>query len=261
MNEQSYQLTGSLPGYLSTHPGLTSRLASTFADQAAAPPAPTDPAYLAIRDRVLALTALTSRANKIFTKRLSENPSDASALHGLGLVALREMNYALAQELLDKAAALAPESGEYQTDLGELALKRRQPETAARHFEAARRKGHSNAQTALGLARAYELSGRPKDASRLYEQASNGASDFFPAALEQAGLFFGQNGQLAKGHFLLSSFYEATGRPKDSIFHCKAALEAPGGANYRSKCDRRTRDMEEFMENSKRMGIGLSGGR
>ncbi|MDR1110077.1 MAG: M48 family metalloprotease [Deltaproteobacteria bacterium] len=259
MNEQSYQLTGSVPGYLSTHPGLTSRLASTFADQASAPPAPRDEAYLAIRDRVLALTALTSRARKIFSKRLSENPSDASALHGLGLVALREMDYSLAQELMDKAVALAPGSGEYQTDLGELALKRRQPEAAARHFEAARQKGHDSVQTALGLARAYELSGRTKDASRLYELAAGGAGDYFPAALEQAGLFFGQNGQLAKGHFLLSSFYEATGRPKDSIFHCKAALDSPGGGNYQGRCDRRTRDLEEFMENSRKMGIGLKG--
>jgi predicted Zn-dependent protease len=256
MNEQSYQLSGNIPGYLSTHPGLSSRLASTFADQAASDPAPKDTAYLAIRDRVLALTSLTTRAEKIFTKRLSEDPNDASALHGLGLLAYRELNYTRAQDLMTKALTQSPNNGEYLTDLGSLALKRNKPDEAIRHFEAARQNGYRNIQTIVGLARAYELVGRGSEASKLYDQASNDINDFYPEALEKAGLFFGQNGQLAKGHFLLSTFYEATGRPKDSIFHCKAALEAPGGHGYQNKCDTRTRNLEELMEITKKSGIG-----
>ncbi|MDR2366651.1 MAG: M48 family metalloprotease [Deltaproteobacteria bacterium] len=257
MNEKSYQLSGNVPGYLRTHPGLTARLASTFADQSGAPPAPVDPAYLAIQDRVLALTGLTARATKIFAKRLSENPSDASALHGLGLLAYRELNYTKAEELISKALAITPNNGEYLTDMGSIALQRNKPADAIRHYEAARKNGYRNIQTSLGLARAYELTGRPKDASSLYDQVTGEANDYYPTALEKAGLFFGQNGQRAKGHFLLSTFYESTGRPKDSIFHCKAATESPGGASYITKCDTRKRNLEELMEITKKAGIGL----
>ncbi|MDR1049818.1 MAG: M48 family metalloprotease [Deltaproteobacteria bacterium] len=256
MNDSSYQISGKIPGYLSTHPGLSSRLASTFADQAAAAPAPADEAYLAVRDRVIALTALSSRAKRTFSQRLSENPGDASAIHGLGLVAARELSYAQAATLFQKALALSPDNGEYLADLGELELKRRRPDDAARHFEEAQKHGFKNVHATLGLARAYELSGRGGDASRLYEQASRNADDYYPSALEQAGRFFGQNGQLAKGHFLLSTYYEATGKPKDSIFHCKAAMDSPGGLNYRVRCDDRTRAMEALMENLKKSGIG-----
>jgi predicted Zn-dependent protease len=257
MNEQSYQLSGNIPGYLKTHPGLSARLASTFADQAVAPPAPKDTRYLAIRDRVMALTALTSRAVKFFNKRLAENPDDASAIHGLGLVAYRDLNYSKAQQFMEKALALSPNNPEFLTDLGTLALQRAKPEEAIRNFEAARKQGYRNVQTTLGLARAYELVGRSKDASSMYEHAIGNSNNYFPQALEKAGLFFGQNGQRAKGHYLLSSFYEATGKPKDSIFHCKAALEAPGGANYQAKCDTRTRQLEDLMEKSKKNGIGF----
>ncbi|MDR1677412.1 MAG: M48 family metalloprotease [Deltaproteobacteria bacterium] len=257
MNEQSYQLTGNIPGYLSTHPGISSRLASTFADQAVAPPAPKDTAYLLIRDRVLALTAIPARAKKVFTNRLSDDPNDATAYHGLGLVAYRELNFTKAKELLTKAQNLAPNNPTILSDLGTLALQRSKPDEAIGYFESARQKGSRNVQTIVGLARAYDLSGRKKEAASMYEQATSSANDYFPEAMEKAGLFFGQNGQLAKGHFLLSSFYEATGKPKDSIFHCKAATEAPGGGTYINKCGTRTRDLEQLMENSKKSGIGF----
>jgi predicted Zn-dependent protease len=257
MNEQSYQLAGNVPGYLRTHPGLSQRLAASFPEQGSVPPATKDPVFLAIRDRVLALTSLSSRASKIFTKRLSENPNDASAIHGLGLLAFRELNYTKAQELMTKALALSPNNGEYLTDLGSLALQRNKPDEAIRSFEAARKHGYRNVQTAMGLARAYELVGRDKEAATLYDQVTGDANDYYPIALEKAGLFFGQNGQRAKGHFLLSTYYEHTGRPKDSIFHCKAATEAAGGGGYKSKCEARTRNLEELIKVAKKSGIGL----
>jgi predicted Zn-dependent protease len=257
MSERTYQLSGSVPGYLSTHPGLSARLASTFADQANAPPATKDPVYLAIRDRVMALSALPTRATKTFTARISADPNDAGAYHGLGLLAFREMNYGKAQELMAKALSLSPNNGEFLTDLGALALQRVKPEEAISHFELARKNGYRNVQTTVGLARSYELVGRSKEAAALYDQATGVSNDYYPSAFEKAGLFFGQNGQLAKGHFLLSSFFEATGNAKDSIFHCKAALDSPGGGGYQSKCDTRTRNLEELMEISKKTGIGF----
>jgi predicted Zn-dependent protease len=248
MNEQSYQLTGNIPGYLSTHPGLSSRLASTFADQAAAPKADFDPGYQAVKDRVLALTAQPSRAKTIFLKRLAADPNDASALHALGLMAVGEMSYSGAESLFNKAIALSPENGEYLSDFGELELKRRRPKEAAAHFEAARKSGLKNLQTTVGLARAYELSDRIKEATALYDQVAKANDDSYPAALELAGRFFGQHGQLAKGHFLLASFFASTGQLKDAIFHCKASLTEPDGHLYRTRCEQKQRDLEALME-------------
>ena len=248
MNERSYQLAGNVPGYLSTHPGLSQRLASTFADQSSAPPAPKDEDFLAVRDRVIALTGPVERARNFFTRRLEADPSDASANNGLGLVEARELNYARAETLLSKAVELDPGQARYLSDLAELALRMRRPDEAVRRFEAARKAGGDTLLATVGLARAYELTGRDRDAAAMYDKAVSAAGEDYPPALDLAGQFFGRYGQQAKGHFLLSNYYAQTGRFSDSLFHCGAAVKAAGGYNYQSRCDQRTRDLEDVMK-------------
>jgi predicted Zn-dependent protease len=248
MNERSYQLVGNVPGYLSTHPGLASRLASTFADQVAAPPAPRDEGFLAVRDRVIALTGGVQRARSYFGRRLESDPADASALNGLGLVEARELNFSAAERHLAKAAELSPGQGRYLSDLGDLALQMRRPEEAVKRFEAARRAGSDNLPATVGLARAYELTGRDREAASMYDQAVKAAGENYPPALEQAGQFFGRYGQQAKGHFLLSNFYVQIGKFRDSLFHCGAAALAPNGLGYKAACEQRARDLEDVMK-------------
>jgi predicted Zn-dependent protease len=251
MNEKSYQLSANIPGYLSTHPGITSRLATTFSDYKNAPKAGADPAYQAIKDRVLALTAQGGRARNYFAKRLSENKSDASALHGLGLLAARDMDYSRADKYFKEALSLSPGRAEYLSDLGDLALKRRQPEEAARYYSDSRKAGGGGVNATLGLARASELLGRNKEAASYYDTALSEAGDTFPEALELAGRFFGQNGQIAKGHYVLAKFFESTGQLKDAVFHYKAAISEPGGGTYRTRGEQAIRDIEALMEKTK----------
>ena len=100
MQDKTYQLSPDVPTYLTTHPALTSRLASTFSDAAQAPPAPPDPGYLAFRDRVLAGCGDTNLAQSVFSRRLNANPNDHAALHGLGLLAQRRQNLSQAGQLI-----------------------------------------------------------------------------------------------------------------------------------------------------------------
>ncbi|MDR1086357.1 MAG: M48 family metalloprotease [Deltaproteobacteria bacterium] len=250
MNEKSYHFSSDMPNYLSTHPGLTSRMASTFGDQANQPPAPPDPAFRAVQDRVLALSAVTRRARSLFQKRLETNSSDASALHGLGLLAARELNLNLASEFIQKALAVSPNNAEYLADMGEIAIKRRKTQEAAGFFERARSQDKSLLPT-VGLARAYELLAKTREASGLYDQAVEMAGDDYPEALELAGRFFGQNGQLAKGHYLLSRYFGDVGQPKQAVFHCREAIKSPTGGTYKSRCEQNIRDFEEIIKDSK----------
>jgi hypothetical protein len=63
-----------------------------------------------------------------------------------------------------------------------------------------------------------------------------------------AGRYFGQHGQPGKGHYVLSTYYTATGRFSDALFHCGAALNSPDGMGYKSRCDQRGRDLEDVMK-------------
>jgi predicted Zn-dependent protease len=249
MNEKSFSISSRIPTYLSTHPGIPSRLASTFSDQAAAPPAPPDPGYLAVRDRVMALTTDSARVRNVMGARLKENPRDASALHALGLLSFRSKNLTQADKFFQQALEIAPGNGEYLSDAGDLAYERRKPEEAVKRFQEARRAGDSTPQTVLGLARAYEMMGRGADAAKAYDQAVEAAGDRYPRALEYAGLFFSRKGEAAKGHWLLGEYFRQTGDATDASFHYTEAAKA-GGA-YKSRAEQHVRDLEKFTKGGK----------
>jgi len=242
MQDKTYQMSSDVPTYLTTHPALTSRLASTFSDAAQAPPAPPDPGYLAFRDRVLAGCGDLGLAQSVFSRRLNANPNDHGALHGLGLLAQRRQNLGQADQLIQKALALAPGRGDYLADLGDLALKRRQPAEAKGYYE----KAH-NRLAVLGLARTSELLGDRARASTLYDQAVNMEPDDYLPALELAGRFFGQNGQMDKGHYYLGRFFAGSGQVKQAVFHYQQA-----GGQFKGQADRELKVLNELTKDDRK---------
>ncbi|MDR2339773.1 MAG: M48 family metalloprotease [Deltaproteobacteria bacterium] len=249
MNEKSFSLSSKIPSYLSTHPGISSRLASTFADQENAPKSPPDPAFLAVRDRVLALTAAPERAINTFQARLKENPADASALHGLGLVATRSNRFQQAEKYFRDALAASPGNGEYLSDLGALYFQLRKPEQALTEYQAALKSGDGTPQTCLGLARTSEILGKTAEAASYYDRAVSAAGENFPPALEAAGTFFMKRGENAKGHFILGNYFIQMGKIKEAVFHYEAALKTP--SPYTAQINQIMRDLEPFTDKKK----------
>ena len=242
MLDKTYQMSPDLPTYLTTHPALTSRLAASFSDAAQAPPAPPDPRYLAFRDRVLAGCGDLDRAHSVFSRRLSADPKDHGALHGLGLVAQRRQNLSQADQLMRQALALAPGHQDYLADLGDLALKRHQPAEARGYYEKA-----NNRLAVLGLARASELLGDRTRAATLYDKAINMESDDYLPALELAGRFFGQIGQKDKGHFYLGRFFAGSGQINQAVFHYQQAA-----GQFKAQAGRELKALAELKKDDRK---------
>jgi predicted Zn-dependent protease len=181
---------------------------------------------------------------------LEANPQDASALHGLALIAARELNLNLANEFMDKALKLVPQNAEYLADMGDIALRRRKPQEAIDYYLKSRSKDKGLSAT-LGLARANELLKKDKEAASFYDEAVEMAGDDYPEAQELAGRFFGRYGQMAKGHYLLSRYFGNVGQLKQAIFHCQTAMREAAGGRYKISCEQNIRDFEEIMKESK----------
>jgi len=241
MLDKTYQLSPDLPTYLTTHPALTSRLASSFGDAAQAPPAPPDPRYLAFRDRVLGGCGDLELAQSLFSRRLNANPQDHGALHGSGLLAQRRQNLGQADQLMRQALALSPANQDYLADLGDLALKRHQPAEAKVYYEKA-----NNRLAVLGLARASELLGDRARAATLYDKAINMGSDDYLPALELAGRFFGQTGQTDKGHFYLGRFFAGSGQISQAVFHYQQVA-----GQFKPQADRELKTLAEISKNDR----------
>ncbi len=245
MADRAFQVSRGMPTYMSTHPALTSRLATTFQDYASLAPSPPDPRYGAFRDRVLALSGEARRVRGLFMKRLTANPNDHAARHGLGLLAEREQNFTQADSLMAEALALSPGNKEYLADLGDLNLKRKKPAEARAYFEKA---GQDNRQAVLGLARASELLGDRGRAASLYERAIGMEPEDYPEALELGGRFFGQNGQRGKGHYYLGRYFAASGNIDQAIFHLKETLRQTDAGGFKSLAAERLATLEEIKK-------------
>lgn len=235
MNEKSFSISSKIPTYLSSHPDIPSRLASTFSDLASFPPAPPDPVYLGIRDRVLAITATVDRARNLFLLRLKENPQDASALHGLGIVFQRNSNFTQAKKYFSEAIALSPKNSEYLSDMGDLLFTSAKFEEALKYYSQSIQVGDRTPQTYLGQARTYEILGKNKEATQAYNAAIKAAGDRYPMALEMAGIFFTKNNSPAKGHFYLGQYFFLIGKGKEAEFHFQETLKSQGGQTYQKE--------------------------
>ena len=132
--------------------------------------------------------------------------------------------------------------------MGGLAFERRRYDDAVKYFSEARKSGDRTPQTSLGLARAYELLGKNKEASENYDRAVDAAGALFPEALEMAGLFFTTKGAGAKGHDILGNYFLQTGRPREAAFHFRETLKIPAGSKYKFKVDQFLRDLEPFSQ-------------
>ncbi len=245
MSDRTYQVYKDVPTYLTTHPALTSRLATTFKDYENTDPTPPDIRYQAFRDRVLALSGEERRVKSILTKRRSANKRDHSAIHGLGLLAAREQNLTLANKLMTEAMSIDPNNKEYLADLGDLALKRRKADEAKAYYQ---KSGQNSRQAVLGLARANELLGDKKQAGINYDRAVNMEISPYPEALELAGRFFGQSGEKGKGHYYLARYFNSKGDLDKAIFHYKESSKQPDAGRYKAIAEREIKILTELKK-------------
>ena len=249
MANKTYQVSPDTGSYLTTHPALTSRLATTFKDYENSSPTPADAKYQAFADRVLALSGDDKIVQSVMGKRLRANPNDHSAKHALGLLAARLQNLKNADRFMKEALALSPNNKEYLADLGELALRRRNPEEAKNYFQKAEQ---NNRQVVLGQARASELLGEKTKAAGLYERAINMDKEAYPEALELAGRFFGQNGQRGKGHYYMGRYFASKGNMDKAIFHYEAVSEQADAGNLRNVAAREAKRLTDLKKEEKK---------
>lgn len=262
MQERTYHTSRDIPSYLNTHPGLSERLAAS-ASKGGETASPYDARYQAIRNRVLALTGEPNRVRNTLLNRLEKDPQDAEAKYGLAILAARQQNLARAIELINESLKSSPGNAEYLADLGELHLMKRNYAEARQALAAALKINPQNRRAALYLARAYELTNNTAEAGRYYDQAVAALDDYDydPEAFELAGRFFGQNGQLFKGHYLTGRYFENSGRLDQALFHYRETRDLNGPAQLKSQVLKRIAFLEEVRKENQKNAPGPGGRR
>ena len=106
-----------------------------------------------------------------FKKERAQNPLEASTYDRLGDAYTRAGDYTRAQQALQQALLLEPNSTGPYILLGKVLLKRQDAVNAAMYLERAAKMDPGNSMTHSLLGQAYRLLGRPEDATRQMEMA------------------------------------------------------------------------------------------
>ena len=241
----SFHLPSNIPNYLTTHPGLTERVATvenTVAgnkEYAKVRNQGDLKKFTAIQDRVLTVLDDTERARSSFQARLERNPQNASAHYGLALIYMRDQNLEMAVREFQTALRLEPANALYQTDYGEALMLRKDFKGATAQFDQAL-KSDSKLPKALYLkARTLDEAGDPTGAINYYEQALAQNSDYAEAHY-QLGVLYGQRQDMARAHLHSGRYFQIREDQEKARYHAEKALAASASApsDIRAQIDR-----------------------
>ena len=223
-----------IPTYLQTHPGLSERVLSVEAAIAAREDyrrvrgKGTQPTYETIQSRLVARWSDQANAWSYFQRRLSQNPQNAAAIHGLGLVYTNQQNLARAEEAFRKALALQPENTEILTDLGELLYKRGDLDAALDRLGLAAAQRPGSIRIEFLLARIYQVRGRLEEARDRYRRILD-LNPQHEDSLYQLGLVYGSMNDLAQARLYTGLYFKAAGEPDKALYHLRLGLEKTEG--------------------------------
>ena len=129
--QKSFHSSDDIPTYLTTHPGLSERIAQVEISVHAKPEYRSvkglgdQKAFLAVRNRLKALTADPMSTRNYFTSQLKKNPRDAWAHYGMAMLYQQEQDYTRAQSSFEEALKIDPNNPGIMTDYGVLLYKKR----------------------------------------------------------------------------------------------------------------------------------------
>lgn len=216
IQEQSWGRAGSIPTYLSTHPGITERLSMLEAHQKGLPARKVkndDSRFQRVRTLIWARYGDMQHAEQVF---LSMKSSDPLRFLGLGILNARRNRVADAQKAFDEALRLAPrdelvlrEAGTFQYLMGDAVQARKL-------LEAALKIAPDDYMGLFFYARLLDDTGQAKRAAQMYEKVLT----FVPEDAEvhtYYGRSLGKNNQQFSGflHLAYAALYSNDARRVD----------------------------------------------
>ena len=181
-----------------------------------------------------------AQAKALYIEVLKVNPSQADALHLLGLIAHQVGQHRIAVETIGRATELEPEVSLYRCSLGNALKALGQLDEAVRAYSHAIRCNPRFAEAHYNLGTALAALGRIEDAAKAYSVAINLRSDFAEAhynlgmmllqlgQLERASSAYAQaircNPGYAEAYGNLGKTLQDLGRPDEALAACDAAI-------------------------------------
>jgi len=247
------------PAYLRTHPLTTERIADMENRVMDMPyrQGPDSPDFGYVRARLRVQSLAAADAVRTFTELVAGHPNDVPARYGLALAYLRLGRFDEAARALDELRRRASPSPFVAHLAADLALARRDPETAVKTLTEAQRAFPANMSIVYALADARIAAGHAAEAVNGVRRALNGHDD--DIRLWQAmGRASAAQGKRTAQHRAQAEVYARQGAWRAALEQLELARKAGDGDFYElSAVDARLRDVrvrarEEQRKNQQR---------
>jgi len=236
-----------VPNYLATHPAAEDRIAyidSWSQNQKKLPSKGATDDFKKAHTRILALYGNQAKAMAHFKTAVNQNPDDALASYGYGLVLARSGFRKDAVVHLQAALEQNPLDSSILGELGRIYFFDGRLSDALAILGSSVGLYADDPETLFYLGRTQMELGRFTEAVSNFNKLIADHSDY-----DQAYYFLGESygklGNLADAHFYLGLYYEKKRDPKNTIFHLEKAFE-------HTKDPYRKRDIEDLLKKARK---------
>ncbi len=217
--------TDKIPGYLRTHPLGPERIANMEslinrmdASDKARRGKSLRESFPIFQTLLAAKYSDRDSAERRFRRRLREDPDSMLGHFGLGLLAKEESDFQLAVEHLEKARELAPGVIPVTTGLAEAYRMSGRDREAVRLLEQALERRRDSPGAAFLLAESFQNLGRYEEALRLLERLA-AVEPVRDKVYYDLGICYGRLDQLAQAHYNFGLYFKKTGERSKARFH------------------------------------------
>jgi predicted Zn-dependent protease len=218
-----------IPTYLSTHPGIDSRIAylsdtfmATPKSLATHPPAAGD--LKKIQTRLFLNEKGGVEGINTFSSLLQENPGDVNSLYGLGVSYVMVGRTKEAIAALSKALKASPGDGYIMRELGIAHFQAQEVDKALDVLQAALPVFPHDTSLLYYLAQGYQEKGRWDQALSFYQRVL----EIDPRRVEiyyNLGVIYDKKGLLGPAHENFGLYFKEKGQRETALFHFEKALE------------------------------------
>ena len=238
-----------VPTYLSTHPGIDSRIAYLSDTFGTAPKSlATHPPPAGDLEKLQTRLFLNEKGgaegiNK-FSLLLQEKPGDANTLYGLGVsyVMVKRANEAITA--LSKALKVSPQDGYIMRELGVAYFQAQEVDKALDALQAALHSFPRDTNLLYYLAQGYQEKGHWDQSLSFYQRVL----ELDPQRIEiyhNLGVVYDKKGSLGSAHEHFGLYFKEKRERETALFHFRKALE-------HTQDGKKRRELEELIEECER---------
>jgi beta-barrel assembly-enhancing protease len=243
-----------IPDYLATHPAAEDRIAYIDAwsqNKEDLPSKGVTEGFKKAHTRLLALYGNQSKAVGHFKTALRQNPDDALASYGYGLILARSGLRKEAAVHLQAALEQNPLDSTILGELGRIYFLDGRLSDAHNILKSSIGLYEDDPETLFYLGRTQMELGRLAEAASTFNKVIEGHIDY-----EQAyyflGEIYGKLGNMSDAHYYLGLYYEKKHDPRNTIFHLEKAFENTNDPDRKKEIEDLLKETRKKLEEVRR---------